>query len=182
MKRGRIYNAAFLPVFLFAMIFGAQDGQAVRLSLKRVVFEGAQRADVMTLVNDSAEEQTYRLSWRDMKMTAEQPLAEVPEGTTDPAIKPARDLVIFAPRRVTLPPGGSQQIRLMLKKPADLPEGEYRSHLLVTPEKEAVRFDPSVAEGGDATSIALKMLAGVSFPVIVRQGNLPVAARVTIWR
>lgn len=176
MRKG--FLLAVMPLALLVMIFGVQESLAVRLSLKRVVFEGAHRADVLTLVNDTAEEQTYRLSWREMRMiAAEDALAIIPEGEGDPLLKPARDLVVFSPKRVTIPAGGSQQIRLMLRKPADLPDGEYRSHLYVMPEKAAVREGDGNTGQANQTTIALKMMAGVSFPVIVRQGNLSSAAR-----
>ncbi len=166
----------FLGVALFlAVLCSVQDAFAVRLTLKRVVFEGARRADVMTLVNDSAEEQTYRLRWQDMQMTSDNTLEPVSEGSANPLLRPAQDMVVFAPRRVTMAPGQTQQIRLMLRKPAELADGEYRSHLLVMPEKDAVRFDEAENHSGGA-SVDLKMLAGLSFPVIVRHGKLSATA------
>lgn len=173
-----VLRSALRPVLaaavFLAVVFSVQDAFAVRLTLKRIVFEGSRRADVMTLVNDRAEAQTYRLRWQDMRMTGDNRLEPVSDGQVDAMLKPARDMVVFAPRRVTIAPGETQQIRLMLRKPAGLADGEYRSHLVVMPEKEAVRFDDSGQNAG--TSVDLKMLAGISFPVIVRQGKLTAAA------
>ncbi len=43
-----------------------------------------------------------------------------------------QDFVTFSPKRMVLEPGQSQTVRIRFKKPADLSEGEYRSHLAVT--------------------------------------------------
>ena len=51
-------------------------------------------------------------------------------------------MIRYAPRRVTVPPGGSQQIRILLRRPRDLEPGEYRSHLWIVTEQAAKEFVP----------------------------------------
>jgi hypothetical protein len=67
-----------------------------------------------------------------------------------------------------------------LRKPADLPAGEYRSHLIF--EKIAAAKGSTSIETQDAptgeVSVQLTMLAGLSIPVIVRHGET--AASVTL--
>jgi hypothetical protein len=156
---------------------------AIKLTMKRIVFEGSKRAEVLTLINDSDEEQTYRLSWRNMSMKDGKSLNVVEEGDVIPGFNPADQMVIFAPRRITIPAGGSQQVRLMLRKPAELADGEYRSHLWIRPEEDAVKFTaPGATPQEDtdtATSIQIKMLAGVNFPIIVRHGKTAATATIT---
>lgn len=165
-----IFRAALIGVVATLVLCATQDAYALRMTVKRIIFEGSKRADVLTLVNDGTEEQTYRLSWRNMQMTADQPLKVLDEGTPFFGMQSANDMVVFAPRRVTVAPGSSQQVRLMLRKPKDLADGEYRSHLWVRPEVKPVAFD--AAPDATARNVEIKMLAGVSFPVFVRQGNL----------
>lgn len=163
-----------------AMLF-AHDAHALRLTLKRVVFEGSKRTEVLTIVNDSPDDMVYRLGWNNMVMgTDSQTLTPVGAGETIPGLNTADDLVIFAPRRIAIPAGASQQVRLMLRKPADLADGEYRSHLWVRPEEDAAKFQsPATEPAADKPAVQIKMLAGISFPVFVRHGQLTASGSIT---
>jgi fimbrial chaperone protein len=185
MNKALFILRSVLPAFAVAslLILCASSAHAIKLTMKRVVFEGSKRTEVLTLINDSDEEQTYRLSWRNMAMKDGASLSPVEEGDVIPGLNIADTMVIFAPRRITIPAGASQQVRLMLRKPADLADGEYRSHLWIRPEEEAVKFvAPDAQPQGDdeqATGIQIKMLAGANFPVIVRQGKTNAVATIT---
>ena len=175
----RIRTQYVLLSGLLALVLGmTQPAQALQLTLKRAVFEGNRRAEVLTIINNSTEEEAYRIGWRPMRMTADDALVTVEEGADIPGLMPADDLVRFAPRRIIVPPGGTQQIRLMLTKPQDLPAGEYRSHLWLQPEAENVKF-PSASAEGKQPMVQLKMLTGMTIPVIVRHGETTVKATLT---
>jgi P pilus assembly chaperone PapD len=150
----------------------SNDAHAIRLTMKRVIFEGSQRTADLTIINNTADEQVYRLGFKTMRMTANDGLETLEPGVDDPALQSADKLVRFSPRRVTIPPGGSQQVRLMLTKPKDLPDGEYRSHFWIRPEADSVKFDPAPAEDGDGPTVQIKMLAGVTLPIFVRVGSM----------
>jgi hypothetical protein len=142
----------------------------------RLVFEGRQRTGQLTLVNTGAQAATYRISLIRLRMTETGAFREVQE--PDSAEQFADTLVRFSPRRVELPPGVPQTVRLQLRLPADLPAGEYRSHLLfravpVSAPEESVRSEPATG-----VEIALRAVYGVSIPIIVRQGDL--AAELTL--
>jgi hypothetical protein len=160
------------------LVFYSQSADALRITLKRVVFEGPKRTEVITLINSSNEPETYRLGWRDFIMTEGKSLKAIPEGEPlPPELRPAKDMVRFAPRRFTIPPKSSQQVRMMLRMPANLPDGEYRSHLWVHPEEpvdELKKGDDPQAQR--KTGVSIKMLAGVTMPVIVRKGSLSATA------
>lgn len=152
-----------------------ETSNAIRLTLKRVVFEGPKRAEVVTIINNSDKEQTYRLDWRNFKMTPDESLEAIPEGEPlPPEIKPVSDFVMFAPRRFTIPPNSSQQVRMMLRAPADLADGEYRSHFWIRPEADVEALRAKTKQSGDKSKngVSLTMLAGVTMPVIVRKGAM----------
>lgn len=175
MKRrcATVFTALFLTALMAGPLFLPQQAFALKLTLKRAIFEGSKRNEVMTIINNSDEEQSYRLSWRHYRMTPDKGLAFIPEGVDPGDLKLADDLVRFAPRRVVLAPGASQQIRLMLRKPADLPEGEYRSHLWIQREAPTDSFVPdSQKTAGKGAGVKLTMLTGVTLPVFVRHGTL----------
>lgn len=137
----------------------------------RVVFEKNQRAAQLELINNGQESATYRISIVNRRMN------EI--GEFSPADAPmagelfAADLLRYSPRQVTLAPGVGQTIRISLRKPADLPEGEYRSHLQFDRVPEAGganSIGPDAAKPGEV-GVQLKALVGVSIPLIVRHGE-----------
>ncbi len=80
-----------------AMVTGyAHDAYAIRLTMKRVVFEGAKRSDVLTIVNDSKEDQVYRLGWNNMVMGEAKALTPFDAGPADTtAVDPDRGMTRF---------------------------------------------------------------------------------------
>jgi fimbrial chaperone protein len=155
-----------LCIFAPAIVY-AQD---VTVAPKRVVLEERDRGAQVALVNNSASEKTYRILIVEKKMTADGKLIDV-EG---PIENSAQELISYSPRRITLPPGGTQTVRLMVRKPANLAPGEYRSHLLFRAEAEAdqgLTLDDVNAEDSDGVSSKLIPLYSLSIPVIVRHGD-----------
>ena len=62
------------------------------------------------------------------RMTEDGGLADVAEPTARDKI--AEDMIVYAPRRVTLAPHQPQSIRIAARAPQGLPDGEYRVHML----------------------------------------------------
>lgn len=171
---------AVLVGVLAVVLFGGlafvttKDAYALRLTMKRIVFEGPVRTETLMLVNNQSTEVTYRIGWRSMRMTEDRVLKAVEEGEDTSDLNSADDMIRFAPRRLTLAPGASQQIRLMLRRPRDLPEGEYRSHLWITPEAQVEEFGAQRDIDQSGSEVKLSMLTGVTLPIFVRHGTLTV--------
>lgn len=144
----------------------------------RVVFEGARRSAALSIVNKGPAPATYRIVWVQKRMSETGDLDDVV--ACGQGCPPASDIVRFSPREVRLPPGGSQTVRLVLRKPVDLPAGEYRSHLKIFTVPPASSVGSSVETDPDAKGgirISLTPIYGISVPVIVRQGKLTAQAR-----
>lgn len=90
--------------------------------------------------------------------------------------KLARDMIVYAPRRVTLAPHEPQSIRIAARPPQGLPDGEYRVHLLFRAIPPAVPVAAKSAERPTGLSFALIPIYGITIPLIVRLGNLDVEA------
>lgn len=145
----------------------------------RIVFEKNQRAAQLELVNNGQESATYRISLvnRRMSETGEFSAAD----SALPGEQFADALLRYSPRQVVLAPGVAQTVRISLRKPAELAEGEYRSHLQFDrlPEaKGASSIDAQGRPDGSDIGITLKALVGATIPVIVRHGET--AASVTL--
>ncbi len=137
----------------------------------RVVFEPRTRTAQVTLVNQSAETSNFRISFLRQNMTESGDFVAVAESEaglfSDPMIR-------FSPRQVSLPPGQSQVIRLLLRKPGELADGEYRSHMLfqALPAPASTSVSKIANNSSEGISIELIPIVGVSIPVIVRHGEL----------
>ncbi len=142
----------------------------------RVVFEGRTRSAELTLLNIGKQSATYRISFTHLRMEESGDLKEIDQ--PDPGDRFADDLIRYSPRQVTLEPNVSQTIRLQVRKPEHLADGEYRSHLLfrAVPPEGAIPANTVETEEKKATgySIRLTPIYGVSIPVIVRQGQTAV--------
>jgi hypothetical protein len=142
----------------------------------RLVLNGGRGAEVI-LNNIGDEPATYRISVEFRRMKPDGTLEEV----TDPsaAEKAAQDMIIYAPRRVTLAPREPQSIRIAARPPAGLPDGEYRVHMLfraIPPSTPVTQAGSAPAKG---LSFKLTPVYGVTIPVIVRLGNLDVQAGIS---
>jgi len=173
----------FLVIVFIGLLVGilnvSNDAQALRVTMKRIIFEGSKRTETITIINNKPDAVTYRMGWRHYKMTEDKSLVSVSEKNMDDNMKTVSRMVRFAPRRVTVPGGGSQQIRLMLRRPRDLVEGEYRSHFWITPEAQVQKFSAGDAPSKGESAVQLSLLTGISLPVFVRHGNLTASGNIT---
>ena len=177
----------YIKIILLSLLFvvvvvpvSVKEAHSLRLILHRVVFEDAKRSEVLILINGSDEAETYRLMWSKLVMTPDGGLKRPEPGEETPNIKPVDQMVKFAPRRITLAPRSSQQVRLILRTPADLEDGEYRSHLWIRREVEVKEFNaklPKNRRKEKTSEISITMLPGITIPVIVRKGNLDVSVK-----
>lgn len=142
----------------------------------RIVLDGPRGAEVV-LNNIGDEPATYRVSLELKRMTAQGTLEEVSPEDATPAEQAMLDMLFYSPRRITLPPNQPQTIRLGVRPPAGLPDGEYRAHLLFRAVRDAVPVAEAAAPGS-GVSIALTPIYGVTIPVIVRQGSLTATAAI----
>lgn len=135
----------------------------------RLVFEGRARTAELTLLNSGAQATTYRIAFTQLRMGERGEMREITE--PGPGEQFADRLIRYSPRQVVLSPGVPQTIRLQVRKPAELPPGEYRSHLAfhAVPRAEEEPGAPPAPERG--LDVRIQIRYGVSIPVIVRHGE-----------
>src|SRR5437764_5884125 len=107
-------------------------------------------------------------------MTPDGQLANVADPTAQE--KAAADMIVYAPRRVTLAPHEPQSIRIAARPPKGLPDGEYRVHLLFRAIPPATPVAAQANEPVKGVHFQLTPVYGVTIPVIVRLGNLEASA------
>lgn len=135
----------------------------------RIVLDGRKGAEVI-LNNIGNAPATYRISVEFRRMTPEGALEDVAEpSVTD---KQAQEMIVYAPRRITLAPNQPQSIRIAARRPPGLPDGEYRVHMLFRAIPPARPVGAAASGQGEGLRFALIPVYGVTIPVIVRLGNL----------
>lgn len=172
----------FTRRMLFPILLGWSLMQPAMASLMlhptRLVFDKNQRAAQVELINNSTESATYRISLVNRRMSETGQFSAV--DTPGPGEQFADAMLRYSPRQITLAPGTTQTVRVMLRKPAELAAGEYRSHLHF--EKLPNAEGNTSIEAGQPDQrqigVVLNVLVGVSIPVIVRHGDT--AAAVTL--
>lgn len=152
-----------LAILAVLSVDAARPRAELLITPKRIILDESSRDAVFRLVNRSTETRTYELAWRQMRMAADGSL----EDAGDAAPGGADRLVMVAPMRVTLAPGGRQTVRVSPRLPDSLPEGEYMSHLMFRPVD-----GKADTQSGTASSMRLQVRLGFSVPVIVRHGAL----------
>ncbi|MBA3895616.1 MAG: molecular chaperone [Sphingomonadaceae bacterium] len=139
----------------------------------RVVLDGARGTEVI-LNNIGAQPATYRISLELRRMTADGRLDDVAPEAANAKETATLAMISYAPRRIVLAPNQPQAIRIGIRPPADLPDGEYRAHMLFRAIPGAAPATATPVREG--LSIALTPIYGVTIPIIVRKGSLKAAA------
>lgn len=165
------------PLPLIAPAYAAGD---LLIAPTRVVFDGRRGTEVI-LNNIGNEEATYRITLELRRMNDKGRLDDVEQVDANEKEKAALGVIRFAPRRVTLPPNQPQSIRVGMQAAEDLPDGEYRAHMLFRAIPKTQAAD-AVQDAGNGLRIQLIPIYGISIPIIVRKGNLQATAAMSNLR
>ena len=143
----------------------------------RIILDGARGTEVI-LNNIGAQPATYRISLELRRMTAAGQLEDVDAAAATSREQTTLAMISYAPRRVVLAPNQPQAIRIGVRPPADLPDGEYRAHMLfrAIPDATAAVAVPTDKKG---VSISLTPIYGITIPIIVRKGALQASAAIS---
>lgn len=143
----------------------------------RIVLDGPRGAEVI-LNNIGSEPATYRISLELRRMREDGSLEEIAPEQATPAERTMLDMLFYSPRRITLPPNQPQTIRIGVRAPEGLADGEYRAHMLFRAVRDTAPAVPDPASPPQGVSIALTPIYGVTIPIIVRQGQLSATAAI----
>lgn len=147
------------------------------ISPSRVEIGSRDRGTRISLVNTTQKTRTYRMSWREQAQTPGGQYAVLGEGQKVRGLRKASDMIKFSPSLVTLKPGERQHVRLAIRRPGGLADGEYRSHLVfeALPEPLDLEDDENQAKGA---RIIVQLNMAFSIPIILRQGEVAVQSKI----
>lgn len=130
----------------------------------RVYVTDTKTNELISLTNRSNDVRTYKISMLDQVMDGNGNMR-----ATDTFPYSAKRLLRFMPRQVTLQPGEHQSLRVMVMPRADLPEGEYHTHLIFD-EVPIKRKAEAAPEPG--LKIKMENQYSVGIPLIYRHGKV----------
>lgn len=173
---------AFLTLNIFFSFVRAD----LLLHPTRLVFSDIKAAQtaLIDIANTGLQTETYRLRLVNKRMNEHGQLI-----SADQPIKNERfadQLISFSPRQITLEPYVSQTVRVGIRKPKDLAEGEYRSHLLFerianNNEQSDIAMlaqrQPQHTEKN--LQINVQALVSASIPVFIHHGASDVKAEIS---
>lgn len=152
---------------LFLFNFAATAAERVDIVPRRIIIQPRERAGEFTLLNRGDTTGTFRIEI----LSFHQDEYGVYERLTQP-LNPVFDpekVLRLSPRQFTLAPEARQKIRFSIRKPENLPEGEYRFHIRASRMSE---YGPPAPVNDKASSVGMAMNIGVVIPVIVRHGHV----------
>lgn len=174
-----LLRRACLAIFAAVLLVPSAARADLMLYPTRVVMTGNQRSAQVEIINRGTGPETYRINIVNRRMSETGEIVEAPE--LQPGEQFADAMLVYTPRQVTLQPGESQTIRVSVRKPTGLTDGEYRSHLQfdrVADATGASDLENTARPQAGQVAIQMAALVGASIPVIVRHG--PTNATVTL--
>lgn len=143
----------------------------------RVVLENGQKVGEVVVSNTGNAPSTYRISLLRMVMAPDGSLKEAPAppvGELDPA-----SLFRYSPHEVRLQPGETQVVRIAARKPADLPDGEYRVHIQFMGLPEVSAPQPKGSQVSKGFSARIQPVFAVAIPLVLIQGKVSATAAIS---
>lgn len=163
---------SFTFILILAILAPISSQARLDIVPQKVVIEPRERGGEFTILNLFNQKGNFRIELLNYRQDENGVYQEL-KGPLDPDFDPEK-IVRFSPRQFSLEPGGRQKVRLSLRKPANLPEGEYRFHI------KATRFadEDNSNTNSDKPAVKVSLNVGVAIPVIVRHGNVVSDAKI----
>ena len=127
-----------------------------------------QKSQTVTVINETEEPQAYKISVKDYEPDGKGQMKEV--ASTENS---AKDFIMFSPKRFTLPPKKTQNVRVAIRKTSEAKDGEYVSFLHVAEtENNFGKKQEMKPENEEGVSLNVKMYMATAIPVTIAKGNL----------
>lgn len=166
---GLTFALLFIGSASNAQLEGDGSKPGLIITPTRVEIGSRERSASVTIANNGKVPGSYRIELVNKRMSEDGNIVDAPEDAKDPEF--ADKMIRLSPRRVTVDAGSNQNVRILLRKPKDLPDGEYRTHLSVMIVPDEVE-PPKDEAGKDKLSISVRANYGVTIPIIINNGTL----------
>ncbi|MCK5575039.1 MAG: hypothetical protein KAI28_04460 [Sphingomonadales bacterium] len=156
------------------VVFVNEASANLLITPTRVELGDRDRGTRMSVVNVSNTPKTYRMYWREQAQTPTGEYIRLKDNQRVKGLKAVSRMIRFSPRQISLEPGERQHIRLAVRRPANLAEGEYRSYLVFEAIPEDTNGSTPTEKG---SKIEMRLNLAFSIPIVLRQGEPDVSAK-----
>ena len=164
------FRFIFIVTICMFVVEGAFAQGDLLIFPKRIVFEGRNRMEQITLANSGVDSATYNISFVEYRMKDNGEFEKI----TDPDLgqRFATPFLRIFPRRVDLAPGESQIVKVQVINTEKMEDGEYRSHLYFRAEKNNMPLgQENTAIDTSTILVKLEAVFGISIATIIRKGK-----------
>ncbi len=145
--------------------------KALLLNPTRVVFVDRYRSTKITVGNSYDFSMQYEISLMTMRRGQDGRLYEPEVESAEERF--VKEMIRFSPRRAVIEAKTRQLVKLMVRKPKNLPKGEYQTRLKITPLGEKNKEEiPAPSDGQGKPKIQLDVIVSVSIPLIIQHGDV----------
>lgn len=168
-----LFTCCIIPFLATPNAHAANSG--IMLDPLRVELRNGKRSAKVTVINISKTEPVgFTIRTQILRMDKEG-ASSVPQKLTK---REAISMAMFrhSPRTAVIPPGGQQVVRIALRKPQNLPDGEYYAYMDVKPfdVKKRQKATPKASQKTNDSSglgLNINMLIGLRIPMVLRVGE-----------
>lgn len=173
-------RSMFIRALLLALVALAAYpviAEAILVAPHAVFIDHRSRTGQITLINNGTAPEEVDIAPRfGYPVTDSLGNISVPLYDTIPAgAHAATDWIRAFPRRVVVPPGGRQLVRLLATPPTDLADGEYWTRLVVTSRGQQVTLDSPDSTIRAGLTLEVRTIIAVTF----RNGDVSTSVRIT---
>ncbi len=165
----RYRKARFLTFFIAAAFFTLVPHLAHSsfISPMRVVIDANKTTAEVVILNREDVPMVYTFGWQRRAMDINGKIVELGEDGEMEGYRPADPYLIYSPRKAIVGPGETQRIRILARRTKDMVDGEYRSHILISPKTTKKPKQTVVKHTGGSIPVS----ARVGIPVFLRKGK-----------
>jgi hypothetical protein len=149
----------------------AQNNSALFVSPVRLIFDPSTSTSTKAVSNRTDDTKNYEVVMLDQVMTATGGIQQL-----DTFDYSSKRMLRFMPRKIVLAGGERQIVRVMARRPADLPDGDYHTHIffneLPVPVSTTLPVSGSEISPSKGPQFKVTTNVGVGIPVIVQHGTI----------
>ncbi|MDB2683062.1 hypothetical protein N9Z27_02285 [Alphaproteobacteria bacterium] len=131
-----------------------------------ILIEGRERSSQVVIVNTGDHTSTYKVGWHQSEQV--EGLGGFVDIEKEEGKLYLQDFAVFSPRQFTLEPNEKQTVRIAVRRPADLPEGEYKTHLRMAAQARPTKNE--IVKNNKA-KFGAQINYAYSIPVVYRVGD-----------
>lgn len=169
MKKKSGLLLTILSVLLFFPLAIHAANVMLMLNPVRVLFVDRHRSVKLSVGNPNDVTVPYKVSLVTMRRGVDGKLYR-PEKETEEELF-VKKMIRFSPRRAIIAPKERQVLKLMVRKPADLPDGEYQTRVQIIPLENQGKSEQE-EQSQEGKKFEIDMIVGVTIPVIIQHGDV----------